>query len=301
MNTRQILKLAPKKKAKKIFDEFLNQLQLENKRESTIRVYKQRLQKFERYIQNAGITDFRDVKRNDILDFQRDMLRNNLNPRTINGVISTVCVYYQWAEINGVINQSPAPAGLHMRTNPQPIDRLSDENIATFLSWVDTLQPNLRAAFWLLYSSGARVGEVANLTYSDVTLRKRRVYINISDAKWGSDRCIPIIDQHAAEIVWDYQQSCEVTGRPLFRVSRRTLQTYATHFETLSGIKFHCHLLRHTFAAKLLEQGIPITTIQFLLGHKTLNMTAHYTQSAVIDTTDITPTIYQERGTIRHE
>ena len=236
-----------------------------------------------------------------ILNYQRKLLKKSLNPRTVNAHISTVCVFYNWLAREGEIDISPVPDNLHVMTNPKPINRLSDNDLKVFISWVNTLQVNLRAAFFAMYGSGARVGEIANLTFSDVQLKDGRVYINIKDAKWGSDRCIPIIDGEAAKIVWDYYLSCEANGEPLFRVSRRTLQTYATDFNNQSGIYFYCHLLRHTFAARLLEQGVPITTIQYLLGHKTLNMTAHYTQSATIDTSAITPTIYQERGTITHE
>ncbi|WP_261787608.1 site-specific integrase [Lactobacillus taiwanensis] len=50
-------------------------------------------------------------------------------------------------------------------------------------------------------------------------------------------------------------------------------------------------MLRHTYAALLTEQGVPMPTIQYLLGHKNLGMTAHYTQSAITDLKDLTPEI----------
>ena len=70
-----------------------------------------------------------------------------------------------------------------------------------------------------------------------------------------------------------------------------TLQGYATAFAKETGIEFYCHLLRHTFAALLTEKGVPLTTVQYLLGHKSLGMTAHYAQSALVDLSDLTPKI----------
>ena len=183
------------------------------------------------------------------------------------------------------------PADYPKNVKVKRIKRLTDEELKIFKAYIDGLQENARAAFWLMYGSGCRVGEAAHLRPEDITLRGKTVYIDIHEAKWGSDRCIPIIDQTAAEIVWKYRAELEVDNRPLFRVSKRTLQGYATTFAQKTGIPFHCHLLRHTFAALLTEKGVPLTTVQYLLGHKSLGMTAHYAQSALVDLSDLTPKI----------
>ena len=69
------------------------------------------------------------------------------------------------------------------------------------------------------------------------------------------------------------------------------VQKLGIDLEKKTGIPFHCHLLRHTFAALLTEKGVPLTTVQYLLGHKSLGMTAHYAQSALVDLSDLTPKI----------
>ena len=66
-----------------------------------------------------------------------------------------------------------------------------------------------------------------------------------------------------------------------------TLRIFA--FET--GISFSCHVLRHTYATLLLEKGVPIEKIQYLLGHRSVNITRHYTQSAFLNVNDLEPTI----------
>ena len=176
-------------------------------------------------------------------------------------------------------------------TSTKRIRRLSDDDFKQFKHHIDGLQPNIRAAFYCLIGTGCRVGEAAHLKPVDVSLRGGSVYIDIQDAKWGSDRTIPITDKEAAQIVWKYREECTIDNRPLFRISRRTLQWYATDFSKKTGIKFYCHLLRHTYAAFLAEKGVPLSTIQYLLGHKSLSMTAHYAQSAITDLSEVTPTI----------
>jgi len=43
--------------------------------------------------------------------------------------------------------------------------------------------------------------------------------------------------------------------------------------------------------ALLTERGVPLTTVQYLLGHKSLGMTAHYAQSALVDMSEILPEV----------
>lgn len=269
-------------------EEFLNDQRLEGRAEGTLREYERRLKK----IQKIGI-DLNEVNKNaDFAGLLKSKLYKTSKISTIRGILSTFHVYLVWSQSQGYISEVPiTPADYPKNTKVKRIKRLTDEHLKIFKIYIDGLQENARAAFYLMLGSGCRVGEAAHLRPTDVTLRGKTVYIDIKNAKWGSDRCIPIIDQKAAEIVWKYRAELEIDNRPLFRVSKRTLQGYATTFSQKTGIEFHCHLLRHTFAALLTEKGVPLTTIQYLLGHKSLGMTAHYAQSALVDLSNLTPEI----------
>lgn len=269
-------------------EEFLEDMRMEGKAEGTLREYKRRLER----VQKLGIDLGNETKSEFLSHFLDTNLAKLSKISTIRGLLSTLHVYFLWAYSKGYIFEVPiTPADYPKNTKVTRIKRLTDENLKIFKAYIDGLQENARAAFWLMYGSGCRVGEAAHLRPEDITLRGKTVYIDIHEAKWGSDRCIPIIDQTAAEIVWKYRAELEIDNRPLFRLSKRTLQGYATQFAKDTGINFHCHLLRHTFAALLTEKGVPLTTIQYLLGHKSLGMTAHYAQSALVDLSDITPEI----------
>lgn len=262
---------------------------MEGKSEGTLREYKRRLER----VQKLGIDLEKECTKTQVLSHILGTELTELSKTsTIRGLLSTLHVYFLWAYSKGYISEVPiTPADYPKNVKVKRIRRLNDEELRIFKAFIDTLQPNARAAFWLMLGSGCRVAEAANLRPDDIILRGKTVYIDIKNAKWGSDRCIPIIDKTAAEIVWRYRAELEVDSRPAFRLSKRTLQGYATDFAQKTGITFRCHLLRHTFAALLSEKGTPLTTIQFLLGHKSLGMTAHYAQSALVDVSDITPKI----------
>lgn len=270
-------------------EEFLEDMRMEGKSEGTLREYKRRLER----VQKLGIDLEKECTKTQVLSHILGTELTELSKTsTIRGLLSTLHVYFLWAYSKGYISEVPiTPADYPKNVKVKRIRRLNDEELRIFKAFIDKLQPNARAAFWLMLGSGCRVAEAANLRPDDIILRGKTVYIDIKNAKWGSDRCIPIIDKTAAEIVWRYRAELEIDSRPAFRLSKRTLQGYATDFAQKTGITFRCHLLRHTFAALLSEKGTPLTTIQFLLGHKSLGMTAHYAQSALVDVSDITPKI----------
>lgn len=266
-------------------EEFLEDMRMEGKAEGTLREYKRRLER----VQKLGIDLENETKSEFLSHFLDTNLAKLSKPSTIRCILSTTHVYFLWSYSKGYISEVPiTPADYPKNTKTKRIKRLNDEELKIFKQYIDKLQENARAAFYLLIGSGCRVGEAAHLRPEDVTLRGKKVYIDIHEAKWGSDRCIPIVDAQAAQIVWRYRTELEVDNHPLFRLSKRTLQGYATNFAKETGITFHCHLLRHTFAGLLAEEGVPLTTIQYLLGHKSLGMTAHYAQSALVDLSDLT-------------
>lgn len=272
---------------RKIIEEFLNDMKMERKAEGTIIEYRQRLETFCKFLEKEHL-DLAIIKSADLSTFVQTLFKNCLKVSTIRSKLSTIHVFIVWSVKKGYMTEVVlTPKDYPKNTTAERIKRLNDEDIAIFKEYIDTLQPNARAAFWLMLGSGCRVGEAAHLRAEDVTIRGKSIYIDIHDAKWGSDRCIPIVDTKAASIVWKYRTEVEIDSRPLFRLSKRTFQGYATDFAKKTGITFHCHLLRHTFAALLTEKGVPLTTVQYLLGHKSLGMTAHYAQSALVNLSDL--------------
>ena len=275
----------------KLINEFIEDQRLEGKAGGTLREYKQRLEEIETYLNNKSLT-IRSTKKTDLSDYTKTLFKKCQKITTIRGKLSTFRIFCLWAFKKGYIAEVIiSPDDYPKNVSVNRVKRLTNEELRIFKAYIENLQENARAAFWLLYGSGCRVAEAAHLRPENVTLRGKSVFIDIKDAKWGSDRCIPIINEEAAKIVWKYRSELEIDNRPLFRLSKRTLQGYATQFAKDTGINFHCHLLRHTFAALLTEKGVPLTTIQYLLGHKSLGMTAHYAQSALVDLSDITPEI----------
>ena len=269
---------------------YLNHLQLEGKAENTIDTYKYHLVEFLIWLNDQNLKLF-DVKPTHLIDFKEHLLKSGKSERTVNCIISCVRGYYDYLISTGLVEINPVSNLLRIKVPTYRQYRLTDEELEHFYHFIDHLQVNVRAAFYLLIGSGARVSEITNLTKNDFFFKDNRIFVNIQDAKYGSDRLIPILHAKAVDVLKDYLASLDVSSLPAFRVSKRTIQRHAANFSITTGIAFSCHVLRHTYATLLLEKGVPIEKIQYLLGHRSVNITRHYTQSAFLNVHDLETTI----------
>lgn len=275
-------------------EQYLMQIINEGKAQSTVDTYYARLKIFNDYLKATG-NEALNLTPRDIIEFKNMLLKKGLSNRYINSILSVVRGYYDYAIIQG--NRSdfnPVLSTIKSRaTYPRP-HVLTSEEQHQFESWASTLQINLYVGYLLMLHGGCRVSEACSLTLADVKLDSHgRLMLNISDAKWGSDRKVPIMDIRAVKIIYSHLKELDITSKPITRCTIRTMQTYVQTYKQETGVDVSCHTLRHTFATRLLESGMPIEQIRRLMGHRTINMTAHYTQQAKIDFKDLAPTIWQ--------
>ena len=272
---------------------YLKHLKLEGKSTNTLKTYTYHLQAFSSWCTTKSLK-IDNIQTTNLLEFREYLSLQDKTPRTINAILSCVRGYYDYLILLGKTQTNPVAKALNLKVKSKMIEPLSDQEINQLLSHINGWKENIKAAFHCMIGTGTRVGEIAALKKKDFMLKDGQIWINIVDAKWGSDRKIPIILKDSAIIVYKYLTTIDVNEEPAFRVSKRTLQTYADNFQKKTGIPFHCHVIRHTFATKLLESGVDIEKIRFMLGHKTYNMTRHYTQAANINVKELAPTIWQK-------
>ena len=143
-----------------------------------------------------------------------------------------------------------------------------------------------RAILEVLYASGIRRAEAAGLNLTDVDL-KRRVMRVIGK---GDKQRTVLINTAAAEAMSTYLGHRPRTSDEAFFVGRRgkrlgvrAIWEIVTSCERVSGITLHAtpHVLRHSFATHLLENGADLMTIKELLGHESLATTQIYTNVSV--------------------
>lgn len=149
-------------------------------------------------------------------------------------------------------------------------------------------QTSLRnlAVIELLFATGARVSEIANLKDEDVDLISGRVNIN---GKGNKERIVQISNNDSLKILIKYKQLFKeriVAADNFFFINRLTkklsdqsIRSIVKNLSKKACINKHVtpHVFRHSFATLLLENEVDIKYIQILLGHSSIITTQIYT------------------------
>lgn len=221
--------------------------------------------------------------------------------------LATIKVYFRWLRARGIIDTNPAdtldrptrwknlpgvltPAQVKALLNaPQPFDKEAEPRSARAISAQDrALWLRDRALLELLYASGLRASEVADVSSGDVIEALGVVRVT---GKGNKQRLVPM-GEPAREAVRRYLKECRPilargdgrdqgrlllsrTGRPLERVA--VWQIVTGHAKAAGLRDVHPHTLRHSFATHLLIGGADLRVVQTLLGHADIATTQIYT------------------------
>jgi integrase len=190
---------------------------------------------------------------------------------------------YAWLEFASKPPEIPWP-----KCPPPQTDYLSPDECAILLSPAGGV---IREMILMALRTGMRQGELKGLQWSSIDWENRVVIVknsycdrekNIGPPKNNRIRSIPL-DADLYEILYRKRKSTgyvftNAKGRPL---NHSWLSYHLCNLCTRAGLRrISWHTLRHTFASHLAMKGVPLNTVQALLGHSTIVMTMRYAHVA---------------------
>jgi integrase len=213
--------------------------------------------------------------------------RDHVKPRTTNRDLQLLKLMFnrvidakRWAK---VLENPVCYVKLASETD-QRVRYLDQEEIR---SLIDACDEHIRPIVLTALRTGMRRGELFNLRWSDVNLKKRFLFIRQS--KNGEGRHVPISDDLARVMISLKSRAKRGHVFPSYlprrgsRASGDATQPFVDIKNSFrqalkaAGIRdFRFHHLRHTFASHLVMQGVDLNTVRELLGHKGLQMTLRY-------------------------
>jgi site-specific recombinase XerD len=139
-----------------------------------------------------------------------------------------------------------------------------------------------RTIFTLMLHAGLRVGEVVNLGLEDVYLYEPRTPHLRLRGKGDRERVV-YLSATAAQLLGEYMNSRSSGSKEHLFLNRRRkpititgIQLQLAKYCQKAGIWITCHQLRHTFACRMIAAGVPVTSVQKILGHGSLKTTQLY-------------------------
>ena len=273
-----------------MIDQFLNYLRYErNASPQTVQTYEESLRELESYIafREDGLS-LGTVDTDLIRDWMESLMDRGNNASTINKKLSALRSFFRFALKRGLVEKDPAHAlaGLK-KSKPLPqflregeMDRLLDG-----MEWGEDYKDVLaRTLLLLLYETGLRRSELAGLNDGDIDFGVCQLKVT---GKRNKQRIVPF-GAELAEALKGYMdmrneqlrldgdalflndKGLRMTGQQVYAIVRKHL-TGATSLKKRSP-----HVLRHTFATAMLNNGAGLESIKNLLGHESVSTTEIY-------------------------
>jgi site-specific recombinase XerD len=280
---------------KKLKQEYLEYLEVEkNSSPKTIENYNRYLNLFIRQSKIGrpeNITEKAVHKFRVFLSKKTDQNGDRISKRTQNGYVIALRNFLRFLIKKEFNTLSPDKIELS-KTEDCNIEFLSPEEILEMIKSANsnTFQGNRdRAIMELLFASGLRISELTSLNIEQINLEKREFSI----LGKGSKRRIVFITETAAKAIKKYLEKRSDIDPALFirevknpereekslRLTPRSVQRIIKKYALKAGIVKNVtpHILRHSFATNLLQNGADIRSVQVLLGHSSINTTQLYT------------------------
>ena len=264
---------------------------------NSIAAYRRDLTKFGDFLTGTA-SSFDAISEQKIVDYEVALKSHDLSLSSINRALSALKGFYQYCEREYHIDNPSRESSSHRLARKLPKALTVDEVsrlIASGYQEGDISSYRNCALLELLYSTGARVSELIDLSVSDVAKTMTsdgEVPVVRVRGKGSKERLVPL-GSFALKAIEDYLTRTRPTyasknsqsenalflnqrGKRLSRQSAWQIVLDAAEKSNLTG-KVSPHVLRHSFATHLLDGGADIRVVQELLGHSSVTTTQIYT------------------------
>ena len=256
---------------------------------NTLQSYRRDLKQFEKYIEDNG-EDYVEVTNDGIKEYIEHMQEIGKKPSTISRGLASIRSFYQYEAKNKVVEKDPTEGIQSPKIEKRVPSVLTSSEVALLLDQpkdVDLKGTRDKAMLEFAYATGMRVTEIISLNIEDVNLETG--YATCRNGK--KERTVPmgnmslkalkeyVLEARPTMIRDDNEKALfvNVNGQ---RLTRQGFWKIIKYYKDQAHIDKDItpHVLRHSFATHLLQNGADLKSIQMMLGHSDILSTQIYMQ-----------------------
>ncbi len=273
-------------------DKFLNYIQKQkNYSSNTIKNYKIDILEFKNYLDKEDINyltvDYDFIKGYLMVLYQRNLSRNSVARK-----LSSLRSFYKYLFNNNFIKQNPFRYVATPKKEKKLPRYLGVEDLEILFETPSLNTPlgqRNRLILEVLYACGIRVSELVNIKLSDIDFDKKEIKVlgkgNKERLVEFGDYCLYFMElflnDGRKKILEKHHVTCDylILNEKGKKITTRGVEVIVQDIVKKTALKKRVspHMLRHTFATHLLNEGCDILTVQELLGHESLETTQVYT------------------------
>jgi len=271
-------------------EKFLNYLQSEKRYSPlTIIAYKKDLEQFFLYVsEQYNISDINLINHNLIRSWIVNLVDKELSTRSVNRKISSLKSYYKFLLRESEVSTNPMLKIISPKTAkklPVFVDQAGMDDLLDKVEFDEGVKGERdKLLIKVLYATGIRLSELINIKISDVNLHESTIKVH---GKGNKERILPF----SVEMKQDLETFIETNQlnywlfvtdkrRKMYpKLVYRIVNTYLSRVTTID--KKSPHVLRHTFATHMLNNGADLNAIKEFLGHTSLSATQVYTHNTI--------------------
>lgn len=277
-------------------EQFISYLRFEKRfSPHTVTAYQSDLQQFEIYLRSVyQVEKIREINHPIIRSWVVSLMESGVSARSVNRKITTLKTFYRFLLRQKSVSVNPMLkiTGPKIKKRlPVFVEKTQMENLLEAVDFGEGFEADRnKLIIELFYGTGMRLSELINLKETDLDLGKMTVKVL---GKRSKERIIPL-HQNLNEQIRKYMQEKrknypEDTEKFLFSGKKQKklspglvytlIKSYLSAVTTLG--KKSPHVLRHTFATHMLNNGADLNAIKELLGHANLSATQVYTHNTI--------------------
>tara|TARA_B100000809_G_scaffold139323_1_gene136941 strand:- start:238 stop:1101 length:864 start_codon:yes stop_codon:yes gene_type:complete len=254
----------------------------------TLLSYSTDLKQFTNFLSSEfSVKSIRKVNFQLVRSWIAKLLNENISARSVNRKITTLKTYFRFLIREDIINQSPMQKIISPKTSkrlPVFVEQVKMEQLLNEIDFgVGFLAQRDRLILELFYFTGIRLSELINLKNKDINYSDSTILVL---GKRKKERLIPLTSDILSKIkklnasnkskyLFTTDKGKQISTKQVYRLVNK----YLSMVTTLG--KKSPHILRHTFATHMLNNGADINAIKELLGHANLSATQIYTHNTI--------------------